>query len=438
VTPATETTVLARAHDVALYLRDVWSVGSRLTLNLGFRADVIRRFDRFFDVRTQRSTDIGPRLGLTYALASDGHRVVRAGWGRVHDALSTNTILVGDDTAAFRSEIDGNLDGVFETVFETPRITEISNRLVLDSDRSQPFVDEWTAGYGHRLPWNISADVSLIRRAYRDRTTFVETNGVYEGERFVGYRNAAVNEIWEVTGNRWNWPVYTGLEVRVTRQTGAAQFLAGYTRGFQYLAGTWQPRDPAAFIQPDAFPNDRGIGSVSGGRRAGTVNSLSGFSDTSGPQWRDQVLRTALTVQAPWDLQLATTYSFQSGPWSGPVVTRLAAPDPRFGEPSVTLDNGRVVPNPLATATRLAFPTRGDGQFARPGVHVWNARIGRSTRIVRARARLDVALDVFNLLNLGRDQLVRSGANQTYDPNFGRGMGRQLPRSAAVSARFAF
>jgi hypothetical protein len=309
---------------------------------------------------------------------------------------------------------------------------------VLDSDRSQPFVDEWTAGYGHRLPWNISADVSLIRRAYRNRTTFVETNGLYEGERFVGYRNPAVNEIWEVTGNRWNWPVYTGLEVRMTRQTGTAQFLVGYTRGFQHLAGTWQPRDPASFIQPEAFANDKGIGSVSGGRSPALVNSLSGFSDITGPQWRDHVLRTALTVQAPWDMQLATTYSFQSGAWSGPVVTRVEAPDPRFGDPSITLANGRVVPNPLATPIRFAFPTRGDGQFRVPGVHVWNVRIGRSTTTPWSRARLNVALDVFNVLNLGRDQQVLFGANQLYNASFGTGTNRQLPRSAAVSARVAF
>ena len=42
------------------------------------------------------------------------------------------------------------------------------------------------------------------------------------------------------------------------------QALASYVRQWRHIDGTWQPNDPASFIQPDAFANDTGIGSSTG------------------------------------------------------------------------------------------------------------------------------------------------------------------------------
>jgi hypothetical protein len=78
-------------------------------------------------------------------------------------------------------------------------------------------------------------------------------------------------------------------------------------------------------------------------------------------------------------------------------VTRLATPDPRFGPPTVTLSNGRVVSNPLATTIRFANATRGDGQFTLPFGHALNLRIGKDVSF--GTRRLETALDVFNVAN---------------------------------------
>jgi outer membrane receptor for Fe3+-dicitrate len=133
---------------------------------------------------------------------------------------------------------------------------------------------------------------------------------------------------------------------------------------------------------------------------------------------------------------LATNLSVQSGPYSGPVVTRLAAPDPRFGPPTVTLSNGRVVSNPLATTIRFAYPTRNDRQFALPWLHLWNVRIGRDFRFgVR---RFEPAIEIFNLTNHDAFYLIEQGGSQMFSPLFGQGRQRQLPRSAQISVRFVF
>ncbi len=214
--------------------------------------------------------------------------------------------------------------------------------------------------------------------------------------------------------------------------------MASYTRAWWHLAGDWQPNDPAAFIQPKAFPNDRGVGSV----RATTStpsdsNGLSGTLMLDNLSWRKHSLRLGAAYRTPWNILIATSYGAQSGAYSGPVVTRLADPDPRFGPPTVNLSNGRTVPNPLATVIRFAFPTRGQGQAQTPALYIWNLRLGRDIPI-RGK-RLGLAVDIFNVTNEAADQAFnQGGANQQFSPNYAATLSRQLPRSARASVRFVF
>jgi hypothetical protein len=125
------------------------------------------------------------------------------------------------------------------------------------------------------------------------------------------------------------------------------------------------------------------------------------------------------------------------------VVTRLAAADPRFGPSTITLSNGRVVSNPLATTIRFATGNRGEGQIEGPAIVAWNARVGRDLRF--GSRRLEVSLDVFNITNRGAVQSFLGGGNQTYSPNFALrpdgtyiGSSVQPPRSGQLNLRFVF
>src|SRR5262249_18953402 len=133
---------------------------------------------------------------------------------------------------------------------------------VLDDARHQPHTNEWIVGYRQQLPGLVSVDASVVQREFRDRTALVEINGIYDNGVFKGYRNESFNDIYQITNNVWNWPVYTFLELQATKQTERLQALASYTRQWRHLAGTWQPNDPASYIQPGAFADSKGIGSV--------------------------------------------------------------------------------------------------------------------------------------------------------------------------------
>jgi hypothetical protein len=419
--------------DYAGYVQDDWHAGDRLTLNLGVRFDKIKREDNLFSAVLQDTWAIGPRFGITYALTADHKNIARATLSRVHDAASTGSGSTAGQTAGgFKDLYDLNLDGTFETTLVTPgRTTATVNRVVDLDGYKQQHVNELTLGYRRQLAGEISLDLGFVRREFRDNIAAIDTNPIYTNGVFTGLQNPAFNQFFLLTSNVWNWPVYSSVDVQVAKQSNRFQVVASYTRQFRHLAGTWAPNDPASIIQPDAFANDKGINNVLGASSS-SPNSLSGTDSTLIQQWRDHAFRVALSYSLPWSIHVATSFSYQSGVWSGPIVTKSAAADPRFG-PTSLLINGRVVPNPLATTIRFASPTRGDGQFEGDAQHPWNIRLSR--RFVANGTTIEPAVDVLNVTNNAAFENLQSGANQLYNPNFGAGNTRVVPRSAELSIR---
>ena len=440
--------VLAEGHfsDNAVYAQDTWRPSARLTINLGLRIDRIGRVDDLFDVDLQKSTEVGPRLGVTYVLTSDRRNILRASFMRLHDAPSINQLSAsgagtqgaGARTIGFTDTYDVDLDGVFETIVRIPAATAVNPSRVMDADYHQPFVDEWAAGFRRQLPADTSLDVGFIHRDYRHRTAFVQQNGMYDGSRFLGYENGGSTEIFLVTNNRWNWPVYNAIELSAAKRTGRIQMLGTYTRVWSHLAGTWQPNDPASFIQPEAFAFGRGLSGND--NRNPSLNNGYGSdlvpAPWSGPEWIDHVANVSVVYSAPWKIVLASSYSVLKGWWSGPILRSLAANDPQFGPARIVLPNGAQVPNPLATTLRFVYATRSDGQAALPARHHLNLRVGREFQLGPNR-RLQVDLDVFNVPNLAGFQGFVSGANRL-GPDFGKGGNVQPPRTVQLNVRFAF
>lgn len=419
-------------RDLAAYLQETWKPLPRLTLTGGLRVDWIKRVDRLFGETTQNTVAVGPRFGANYMLTGDSRHSVRASWGRVHENVAANILVAGTTVVGFQDLYDLDLDGTFEMAFHQPGRTQAASDRIFDPDLRQPYVQEWTLGYGSQWPGQVRVELGLTHRRYRDQIIGVESNGIYDGGVFRGYRNEQLNQRYSITNNIWNEPVYSGLTVGVTKQTRRWQFIGGWARQWRHVSGTWQPNDPASFIQPGAFANNRGIGDV-----RGSILSDSYSSTTSPLMWRDHAAQGGVIFQAPWDLQLAAHYTFLSGVWSGPIVTRLSAPDSRFGPPTVVLSNGRLVSNPLATMIRFAHGDRGEGQLRSPTVHRLNAHVARDFRW--GGRRISLALDGFNVTNEGSDlAFVFMSSQQIFSPLYGATESRQPPRALQVSAKFAF
>jgi hypothetical protein len=423
------------ANDYALYLQDRWRPNSRLTLTLGMRTDWVASEDWLFHISTSSSWNYAPRVGGAYVLTKNQKNVVRASWGRVTDIPNASYLGNAGSSSPTQSDVyDLKLDGTFGTTFVTPGTTAASLNKI-DPGRHQGYVEEWIAGYRTVLPGAFSLDVSYVNREYKDRPAEVDINNIYNGKVWSGLVNPAVNSLFYSTNNSWNWFVYQGIEFTATKQTSKFQFISTYTRAFDHIAGTWQPNDPAAFIQPDAFANNAGIGSVRGNSSTSTAtNSYS--SDTRNRSWQKHQFRAGVTWSAPWRLRVSNTLTAQSGIPTGPVTTNIASPDPQFGPATLNIA-GRLVSNPLATTLRFYYANRGEGQLWTPWLIAWNARGGRDFRITE-HSTLELYADFFNITNRGGAQQFVTGGQQINSTNYGGLTNIQLPRSAQFSARWKF
>jgi hypothetical protein len=221
------------------------------------------------------------------------------------------------------------------------------------------------------------------------------------------------------------------------------QAMMSLQRQWQREDGDWNPTDPARFIQPDAFANDKTIW-----RNQDPVdnNSLAtGNTLRNTPTWTPGSFRVAGTWNAPKGIVLSTSYTMVGGPWTGPILTQLAANDPdvlkygpaRFNGTTPVASGGQA--NPLATRIRFLYPTRGEGQAGLPYVHTVNLKLAYRLKMATNR-QLQVGFNIFNALNAGRyTEWHRSGANLSYDPNFYLVQdNQQTSRSAQFDATFRF
>ncbi len=260
---------------------------------------------------------------------------------------------------------------------------------------------------------------------------------IYDGNVFVGYRNESQNDIFLLTTNEWNYPVYNALEILATKQTDRFQLLGSFTRSWSHLE-----RDVAAETirrrssSPTRFPSIAGM--ELNDNRVASSNNGSERRDRRRRVDRDWSFASRPSITRPGTSTSRPTTRCRRRRWSGPIITRVAAADPQFGPPTVTLSNGRVVSNPLATLNRFAFPTRDEGQFKLPGA-ARDQPAGRSRVRLRAGPPPPAGLStVFNVGNLGRFQGFLAGANQLFNVNYGKGGAVQQPVSAQLSARFSF
>jgi hypothetical protein len=230
-------------------------------------------------------------------------------------------------------------------------------------------------------------------------------------------------QIFRLTNRTWARQQFNEVMLTIAKNMSHNfQAMMSVQHQWQKEEGDWNPTDPARFVQPDAFANDKTIW-----RNQDPVdnNSLAtGNTLRNTPTWTPGSFRLAGTWNAPKGVVLSTSYTMVGGPWTGPVLKQLAANDPnvtrfgpaRFNGTTPVASGGQA--NPLATRIRFLYPTRGEGQAGLPYVHSVNLKAAYRLKVGGNR-QLQIGMNVFNALNAGRyTEWHRSGANLSYDPNF--------------------
>src|ERR1700728_797564 len=431
------------ANDFAWYVQDRWRPSARLTITAGLRPDWVSGYDEILKAPVQHSWNFAPRVGGAYVLTKNERNVARASWTKITDITNAgyvdateNGTIAGSNTPT-ETNVYYNPDGSILNTIVTPGTSVLNSGRTFDPQRHQGYVREWLARYRTQLPGEVVVDVSYIDREYRDRPAAYDTNQIYtttpSGTVWSGLVNPSLNNTYYVTNDKWNWFVYQGAEVTLTKQARKVQLLGTYTYSPDHIAGTWQPNDPSAIIQPGAFANNAGIGSV----RGLVVNDWTG--DTRNRMWQRNQLRTAVTWSAPLHLRLSTAFTAQSGTPGGPIITTLTAlGTPYAGQygPATMSIGGRTVSNPLAETYRFKYANRGIGQIWCPWLEQWNILAGRAFNIGDNQS-VEFDANIYNVTNNGSAQQFVNG-NNAASSTFGELQNVQQPRSAQFSVRYQF
>jgi hypothetical protein len=431
----------AHDRDIGVYLQDTWRPTSRLTLNLGVRADFVRRFDGIFDVVRQNSTEIGPRFGFSYMVTSDAKNILRGSFVRLHEQVMGRdavTLFGAGGRAEQRDLYDNDGDGTFETPIVDAARTATLAASEFDPDLHQPFVDEFILGFRKQFPWQISVDVAGIHRSYKDTYALVDINGFWPsapGQPFGGFGRVDPNRglVYQQTNNHWSTLEYRALEITLAKNFSKGfQFVGGFNRQWQHYGGTWNPTANARFIQPDAFPSSRLLYHPRGNQEQNPLPLAAGDNDRHyGPTWQKFSARLGATWKAPRGFLVGASFLAWQGPWSGPITDQLAADDPevtKHGPATFRLPNGTTVSNPLSTRLRYvtldcpspptaACYTTRDEQVMAPVVRSLGLKIAKSIKLGGTR-EIEIAGNVFNLLNEGNyTQYSYSGAAEKFNRN---------------------
>ena len=444
--PSETLTTAARDRDYAFYLQDSWKPHARVTANVGLRADFVRRFDDIYKVERMNSANYGPRFGVAYLVTSDARNVVRAFYGRLveqvngRDPITTYSPFSQPSQRSRRELYDADGDGRFEIENVTPAGNPQISALAFDPNVHQPFVDELVLGYAKQFKGQISLDLSATRRAFKDGYGEIDINGFYPSgpnQPFGGFGRVDPNRglIMQQTNASWTDVIVTDVEaVLAKNMSHNFQAILTVTRQWQHLDGTWNPTDPARFIQPDAFPNNRDLSRHLFGN--GDDQSLDGMGRESGVAYRPYSLRMAGQYLGPLGLKIAGSYVIQAGGYLGPVLISAGA-DPVFGPGQIRLANGTTQPNPLATAWRFAYPTRSEGQVLNEPTRYLQLNLGREFQFGATR-RVEANLGIFNVFNTGAHTQWNDGANILDSPLYLSRFNRHPPRAFQVSFRYKF
>jgi hypothetical protein len=439
--PDTVLTYSERDRDIGIYIQDSWKPHARVTANIGLRADFVHRFNAARNFVTESATEIQPRLGLAYLVTSDAHNVLRASYSRLAEQVNGRDYIVtfGSTTAQTVTNVYTDATGKQTTVI-TPPTTTVAPSLLYAPNLHQPWVNEFVVGFRKQFPGQLSVDVSGTRRIFHDNWGQVDINGIYPtgpNQPFGGFGLIDPNRgiVYQERNNTWTQVVITNVEATLAKNMSHnIQAVVSLTRQWDSLRGTFNPTDPAGFIQPSVFPNNREINAQEFGN--GDNQSYNGGGTESGAAYRPYAVRIATQYFAPWKVSIGASYIIQAGGYSGPVMIQLAAADPVYGPPTVRLANGTTQPNPLATPIRFAGPTRSDGQVRNDTDRYLQLHIGRVFKL--GRHEFEPGANVFNVFNTGAYTQWNTGANLFYSPNYHSVFNRQPPRALQLTGTYRF
>jgi hypothetical protein len=399
------------ARVLGLFLQDSWTVGGRLTLNLG------ARWDRYTGILPAQSNPAGQfapersiersepiehsrgvwRSGAVYDLFGNGQTALKASYSRyalqvgIDRVTNVNPLQTGNRTCPWN---DANGDRRFQASEITGPCSGFSggvNTVYSPDGVDWPYSDEVTAGVEHQLMRDMRVGVMYYYRTNREQ---------------LGVRNAAVPT-----------STYTPFTVPVPANTLGVSSVTVYNRRLDLASATNNIRDNESFLDTEyqgveftaakRFSNRwQMVAGLTIGRNEGGLNhntsapttpgGQSATNDLNDPNWTvfergivgndsEVAFRLSGSYLTPlWDISVAGSLVANSG---YPVISTYQVTRPIAAAQGVTLTQASVtVPLTERGEERLDGVTMLDLRFSRP-FRFWGDR------------RFVPQLDIFNIFN---------------------------------------
>ena len=432
-----------KVNQLAAYVQDQWSIGKKLTLNLGLRFETVEGFypegssggvnvplQTFPETRDVVNFDNwSPRLGLVYDLTGDHKTVARASYGRFYNQVYTSEF----DAAvpfAFGSKVyswtDRNGDRIWQPGEEGTLISDstVARLGRIDPDVRQSYTDSFTVGLERELGSDVAVSASLLWKTELDLAEQLDAAYPFD-EAY-----APLTLTNKVTGEPIT--IYPQLvstrgrpTVRLYTNPGedTCSFCFDLTREYRALELTFKKRMRNRWQLFGSYVFSRAEGTKGQGHTEsqGAVyanpNNLV-FADGRLSLDRPHQFKLHGTVEAPWNVLLSGSYVLQSGlPWAR--TMRYV----RAESPQIQVETQIVVRAEPIGAQRFDTEKQLDMR-AEKKFDVGGAR------------RLGVILDLFNVFNAS----TVTGVQQTRidHADFGKPGEILLPRTLRIGARFEF
>jgi hypothetical protein len=407
--------ITATGTRTTFYVQDGWRVSDRVRLEPGLRIS-FNRGSTPTAGSVYSTTPIDPRFGVAWDLANDHKTVVRAHYGRYHEAFAT-TEYQFTDTATQTVQITARVNGPGNYT-ELTRLTP-ANNLLVDPNIRQAYMDQYMVGIERELFTDFSLSAQYIQRNGKDQFNWIDTKSIYTP---VSVRDPGPDN---VAGNADDGAVFTaynlsnpGVGNRVFTNIGSRKYRAfqliaqkRYSKNWQVLAG---------------YTRSRAEGSVNNQ----LTDNYGGTAATNPFLSPNNAINTVgrNTIDPPHQLLLRGSYhfgvlgGFNVGPAyryiSGNAMSRTAVF--RLTQGNTTI---RVEP-------RGSFPTEATNSV--------DIRFDKTFPLGSKARQLSIYLDIFNANNQGVATSAAAPNTEASGATFGVPVAWSTPRTYLLSGRFSF
>jgi hypothetical protein len=413
---------------ISAYVRDQWAIGTRVTLEPGIRLDVYRGS---VPVKGEvfRTTPVSPRLGAAWDVRGDHRTVVRAHYGRYHDAFLTSLFRVLDFSASppfIELEILGP-----DQFREVGRNERPPDTRTFDPHLRHPRVDQFFVGAERQIFGQFTVQSQYIRRefsspigvVYRTPPPFVPFSAQDPGP---DGRLGTPDDGGQVTAYMQgdNTPGTTLL--LSDSLNGAFRNPSGFSRTYDGVQVVARKRWGHDWQIQGSYTWSRTVGTLSNEHNAQQTDNGWSLNGISLDPNRKINGKGRVTFDSPQEVKVLGTYRLPL--WGGFNVSGVyrylsGATYSRFAWVEGEQEG--------AVAVVRAEP-RGSRRL--PAENTLDLRVEKTGRLPRTRASVGFFVDVFNATNQG----IPLAVNQFSGEDFGKPAWWSEPRIARAALRLMF